>query len=248
MFRSGMWSGRVALAEGQRTTFDQAVYNAMDMFGETQSFEEAQTKVIAEVRRLLGDAAATTVTAEFARHGLDGCSSRVADMDSGELWPLLFITGVFGDAAKMPATVQWRLDLDKPYDRIIMTSDNINPRGQGLGVVTKVGGDPIRWDPDALTHDGVETSAVTAGTFATIIPGPFPAGPVVIQLVAYTGGMIMFDTAFRAENITRTPDAGMTGGMGDGGGCAVGGGGGTLLALAALLFAARRRGARRLPM
>jgi Zn-dependent metalloprotease len=250
MFRSGMWSGRTALPEAQWRLFDQALYNAMDGFGSTQSFAEAASATLAEVRLLAGDAAAAAVSEAFERHGLDGCSDRVADVDPGAQWWSLYITGTFGGAPRMPATVQWRVNLDRPYDRLILSMVNFVPAGFPMGAVTKIGGDPIRWDPETLTHDGRENSILTTAPFSSVVPGPFPAGPVVVQLVAYgpssnvgSASAIAAGPRITPQNDAPRPDAGMMtgGGAEEGGGCAVGGGSGGWLAVLALLALRRRR-------
>lgn len=254
MFSSALYDARMAFPEAQRLTFDKAVLRGMDAFGDTESFDSAQKKIMTELRLLAGDAAVTTASAKIHEHGIDGCNQRVADLASGAAWPELWLQGTQGATiTRAPASVQWRLMLDKPYDHILVTMRRVingasHQRGQ-LRMVAKVGSGPILWDPDAVTHDGKpDTPIATTGTLSSLVPGPFPAGPVVLELVqdgANLEQLIIQDIAFRPDTPMFAPDAGAGGGGagGDGGGCAVSGrsGGAWLLALALLALARRRR-------
>ena len=53
---------------------DKAIFQAMSAFGEMDTYDVAQQKIVAEMRLLAGDAAAQTVAGKFHEHGLDGCS------------------------------------------------------------------------------------------------------------------------------------------------------------------------------
>jgi len=129
---------------------------------------------------------------------------------------------------------------------------NITDSAGPLHVILKPGSEPILWNPDTLMHDGTRSVPWTIFTNKTIIiPGPFPVGPLVIQLSnAATGTWLMLDLIVFTdqEGVPATPlfDAGvdpMAGG--DGGGCCqVGSGpgaGAALLMVGFVLLALRRR-------
>lgn len=252
IFSSALWTARKAFPEAQRETFDKALMRAMGSFIDTDGFNEAQAKIVTELRALAGDTAAETAATAFHSHGIDGCSDFVADLPLQTPWPLLFLWQSDDFVLRTPAVVQWRLDLPQAYDRLVVTFDDSSfmpPRGT-VTVVTKPGRDPIHWNVDMRTHDGKQETPVSLiGARDAIIPGPFPAGPVVLQLVlakndasTFNGLIVVEGVRFRGDFAPVVPDAGPKAGEDDGGGCATGGGApsaGFLLVI--LLLASRRR-------
>jgi MYXO-CTERM domain-containing protein len=248
---SALWSARAALPEAQREVLDRALVQAMAGFVDTDAYPDYGRKVTAEMRALAGDGPGDLVAAKLTEHGLDDCSGYLADLAPGVAWRGLFMTTFGGPRA--PAPVQWRVTLPQAFDRIVVTIDDASaelPRGT-MVVATKLGGEALRWDPDTVQSDGrPETAIGLIGARSSIIPGPFPAGPVVIQFVLakpLLGLYLMRGIRFRGENAPATVDAGASPGADDGGGCAAaagagrGGGAWLLLGLLAAIAGRRRR-------
>ncbi len=255
-FSSALWDARVALPAADRDAFDQAVYDALDAFGDFESFDTARQKVIAQTQTILGATAAGTVTDRLAARGLAGCNHRVIDLPLGSPKGFLWMTGTgsFSSAIpQVPSAVQFRVNLSIPADKLFVAVAKRGASGaSSLNVILKPGNDPILWDPDTVTNDGTRTVLYPVVTNKVVeIPGPFPAGPMAVQLANPSAGIILLlDLIIYTEKEGTpppvVPDAGV-GATGDGGGCCqVGGGAGrasgaALLVLATLVLVRRRR-------
>jgi MYXO-CTERM domain-containing protein len=256
-FSSALWDVRIALPEQDRVKFDAAVYTAMDAFADFETFGSAREKIVADTRVRLGDAAATLAADKMAARGLDGCNRRIIDTTLGAKKPFIWIYGTEisgGSVAEIPAAYQFKVELTAPADKLFLTVDKRGNQAQSTGplhVILKPGGEPIVWNPNTLTNDGVRSLPWSISGMKTItIPGPFPAGPLMIQLSnTASGTWILIDLIIFTdkEGVPATPlfDAGVDPMTGGGGGCCQVGGGpgaaGALLMVGMVLLALRRR-------
>jgi MYXO-CTERM domain-containing protein len=253
-----LWTIRAGLPNAiDRATMDVAVTAAIDAIDDTTGFDGFAEAIVAELAVVLGDDVATAAEAVFAERGVPGCGDLIRPLAPGErharMWMLGYTTPLVG-------AVQFRLDLAEPSDELVVEADLHEEEAylDGLAVRISVGA-PIEWDADAgepIGEVGWEYFARDGRALRLALAGPFPAGPVYLQLQSDGG----HEKAIRDVRVTGfvgadvdEPDGPGTGGdepgdLGGGCGCRSGGAGGgawaALLALAGLL-AGRTCGARR---
>jgi hypothetical protein len=223
---SALWRAREAAPAAGRELLDRAVMRVLSMLGADTTLDGFAAAIVAEVE-LGGDAAmAQALRDAFADTGiLPGCA-RVVDRALDEtLPPILLIADAVDRVA--PMSYQVRLTLAAPVEalRVRTASVFLGHTRYFTSVVFKQG-EPIRWDPATGSHDGREASLGLGSAEDHIILGPFPAGPLYLQLGvrhADEGALVLENVRFVAATITPPPDAGGSAAMGDGGGCATGG-------------------------
>jgi MYXO-CTERM domain-containing protein len=252
-----LWDARTALAEGDRPTFDQAVYNALAAFGDSESFDTARQKIVAETQVLLGGTASATVDAKMAGRGLNGCNNRVVSVALGAARGFIFLQGtnIFPmPFIAVPAPFQFSVNLTKAAQKMFLTVDKRGAESStaNLRVLIKPGSDPILWDPDLLTNDATRSIPYSVLVNKTVeIPGPFPPGPMTVQLANGSDGQVILlgliiYTDEEGMPVASPPDAAPVVMMtGDGGGCCQVGGGagasGAFVLVAVTLLSLRRR-------
>lgn len=233
---AALWSIRSALAPEAVPAMNAAVVTVMGMLGEHETFATAAPLIAAELELRLGPPGRTLAEAEFARRGLDGCDDRVVSLDDGASKERMLIKQYPGVAIAelgvgAPAPLQFRLTLPEASDEVTLEIGKaaaLGADGPLLALLLlKSGPEPITWThgpegslPDTNIVAEVEFMPQGDGTHAaqTSFPGPFPPGPVHLQLVGLSPDQLIVGaiTAHStAASGTDSGDPGTASGPGD---------------------------------
>lgn len=266
-----LWASRQSFAEGERPTFDRAVYVAMASLDATDGFASAMAATLAEVETTLGAPAAANVRTIFEGRSIHDCKDRVLASSTKDAVYLAGRTET--GVSPVPTAFQWTFDV--PAGTRSIRASVLASQGAGGGllggapavqILVKPGTEPILWDwstPNAPTHDAPISGTLTLGSTGLgggdgAAYGDIPAGPVHVMLINTGGPAVAQSVTFSASTedmpdaAPATPDGGVdaaAGADGGGGGCgcrvggrgASSGVGGIVIVACAAIVVARRR-------
>ncbi len=246
------WEIRTAIATtpGDKTAFDQAVFAAQESFDETDNFESAAMKTVAEIELAFGAQAATTAETIFAQRGMDGCNNRIAD--GSLVHELLFVGSAQGQGPTVfPAPIQSAYELTESAESITITTVAsqvfASTSLQGDPPILRMGmkaDQPVVWSQDGggelvsdfTTNSDVTVEASQLAPSTVTFTGPFAPGTYYFQYTVEGGAMVLYDVTIThvpggggdpdagptPDAGTPTPDAGPDDGDDTGGCCSVG--------------------------